>query len=91
MMMTAAVSEQSAARIVDVPQGEKPTPGTDVMMVSEIEPTSPEPLDPARALKRAIDLETEAAALPEGSAKAALLEQAQSLRELAGQADLTPP
>jgi hypothetical protein len=53
--------------------------------------TTPEPISPAQALKRAIDLETEAAGLSEGSNKEALLEQAKSLRILADAADLTPP
>jgi hypothetical protein len=51
----------------------------------------PQPLSPAEALKRAIDLETQAADLPEGSGKDALLEQAKSLRALADSSDLTPP
>jgi hypothetical protein len=53
--------------------------------------TTPDPISPAQALKRAIDLETEAAGLPEGGGKNALLEQAQSLRALADATDLTPP
>ena len=53
--------------------------------------TTPEPISPAQALRRAIDLETEAAGLTEGSGKEALLEQAKSLRALADANELTPP
>lgn len=51
----------------------------------------PDPLSPAEALKRATELEAQAAPLPYGYAKLALLDQAKGWRELAASEGLTPP